>query len=64
MKVLIGDFLATMSIYIPYTHLPSLALAHGIKVMEFLMMTISRGSIRATALKKNVEVIGNLGNFK
>ena len=34
-KVLVGDFLATMSIYIPYTHLPSLALAHGIKVDKF-----------------------------
>ena len=31
-KVLVGDFLATMSIYIPYTHLPALALAHGIHV--------------------------------
>ena len=36
-KVLIGDFLATMSIYIPYTHLPALALAHGIKVIESLI---------------------------
>merc|ERR1719167_1457472 len=45
--VLIGDFLATMSIYIPYTHLPSLALAHGIKPQNAAFL-ISAAGISST----------------
>ena len=28
--VMLGDFLATMSLYIPYTHLPDMAIARGV----------------------------------
>jgi len=45
--VLVGDFLATMSIYIPYTHLPSLALAHGIKPQNAAFL-ISAAGISST----------------
>ena len=29
---MLGDFLATMSIYIPYTYIPHMAMAKGVKV--------------------------------
>ena len=31
-QVMLGDFLATMSIYIPYTYIPHMAMAKGVKV--------------------------------
>jgi len=31
LMVMIGDFLATMSLYIPYTHLPDMAVARGVE---------------------------------
>ena len=44
--VMIGDFLATMSLYIPYTHLPEMAMARGVKSRNaaFLISAAGIGS--------------------
>ena len=45
--VMVGDFLATMSLYIPYTHLPDLAMARGVSSQDaaFLISAAGIGSM-------------------
>ena len=45
--VMVGDFLATMSLYIPYTHLPDLAMARGVSSRNaaFLISAAGIGSM-------------------
>ena len=42
-NVMIGDFLATMSLYIPYTHLPDMALARGVAPRDAAFLISSAG---------------------
>jgi len=44
--VMVGDFLATMSLYIPYTHLPEMAMARGVSSRNaaFLISAAGIGS--------------------
>jgi len=46
--IMIGDFLATMSLYIPYTHLPDLAIARGVHPRDAAFL-ISAAGICSTA---------------
>ena len=45
---ILGDFLATMSLYIPYTHLPDMAIARGV-VPPKAAFLISSAGIASTA---------------
>ena len=38
-----GDFLATMSLYIPYTHLPDMAIARGVAPARAAFLISSAG---------------------
>jgi len=41
--VMLGDFLATMSLYIPYTHLPDMAMARGVNARDAAFLISSAG---------------------
>ena len=41
--VMAGDFLATMSLYIPYTHLPDMAIARGVEPSDAAFLISSAG---------------------
>jgi len=41
--IMIGDFLATMSLYIPYTHLPDMAIARGVQPRSAAFLISSAG---------------------
>ena len=41
--VMAGDFLATMSLYIPYTHLPDMAMARGVDPRDAAFLISSAG---------------------
>merc|ERR1712155_506316 len=41
--VMAGDFLATMSLYIPYTHLPDMAIARGVDPRDAAFLISSAG---------------------
>merc|ERR1719430_2898069 len=47
LMVMTGDFLATMSIYIPYTHLPTMAVSRGVKPEQAAFL-ISAAGISST----------------
>ena len=41
--IMAGDFLATMSLYIPYTHLPDMAIARGVDASDAAFLISSAG---------------------
>ena len=41
--IMLGDFLATMSLYIPYTHLPDMAIARGVEPRNAAFLISSAG---------------------
>ena len=43
LMIMVGDFLATMSLYIPYTHLPDMAMARGVKPRNAAFLISSAG---------------------